>query len=321
MKTKTINWGVIGTGYMATRFIRSALKLPEEHNINSILSRSRPKAKYLANSNSIENYSDNLINFLENPSINAVYIATPLTTHYDLVKKSLSYRKIVLCEKPLFQHYYQYENIDVLLQTQKLQLNEALWVLYLPHIVFIIETIKKGIIGEPLSFSSSLRRNYDISIKNRILDKTLGGGAFNEMAIYAVALAYKLFGLPINSSLEVKRTSNNVDVEHELTLVYSNNFKCNFVCSFVSDLKSISVVHGTRGSIKWGDLLKGETKVTVTRDKEAKVYDFPNNGLENMLLKFHKVRFDEIPTNDTFSFNDSLSVGKLMCQIRSNFLI
>jgi len=55
--------------------------------------------------------SDNIQEIIDNPSIEAVVIATPFKTHFDLTIKMIEARKHVLVEKPLASNMDEIESI------------------------------------------------------------------------------------------------------------------------------------------------------------------------------------------------------------------
>ena len=132
----TINWGVIGTGYMANRFIQTVGDL-ERHSIEAVYSREVFKGSQLSDKLNIKKSSGDIEIFLNDPAIDAVYVATPLTTHFDYVKLSLLKNKSVLCEKPIFNEYSNYTEIQHIANENNLFVMEGIWPLYIPLIKFI----------------------------------------------------------------------------------------------------------------------------------------------------------------------------------------
>ena len=95
-----IKVGVVGCGYWGPNLIRNFVSYPEtelvwvcDMNENSLKSVLRPYQ-------SVKGTTD-LNDILYDKDIDAVAIATPVFTHYDIAKKSLKNGKHVLVEKPL----------------------------------------------------------------------------------------------------------------------------------------------------------------------------------------------------------------------------
>jgi|688.fasta_scaffold83333_3 predicted dehydrogenase len=313
----TINWGVIGTGYMANIFIQTVSDL-ERHSIESVYSREFLKSDQLSNKLKIKKSSNDIEIFLKNPAIDAVYIATPLTTHFDYARLSLLNNKSILCEKPLFSDYSNYIEIKKIATENNLFVMEGIWPLYIPLIKFIKNKITEGKIGKPLLYYSEMNRKYDLSIKNRIIDKDLGGGAFNEMSVYGVALSQFFFSKPEKFSVMSKKIAFGVDLESVVHLSYKGELKTEIKCSFVSSDPTYSKIVGDKGIIEWGDYMKGENfvKIINTNNNEVEIHYFENMRLESM-LNFFDTEFNNAKNSSRlYSYDNSILIGEIMCDIR-----
>jgi predicted dehydrogenase len=119
------------------------------------------------------------------PALDAIVIATPTSTHYDLVRRALTAGKHVLAEKPLAETAADAEELVALAQERDLVLMVGHVFLFNAGIVRVREALKAGEIGEPL-FLHAVRTNlgpirsdvnaaydlatHDISIFNWLLD-------------------------------------------------------------------------------------------------------------------------------------------------------
>jgi predicted dehydrogenase len=317
-----INWGVIGTGYMANRFIETINNL-EQHSIEAVYSRDVVKSDAISDKLNIKKSSNKIEIFLNNSAINAVYIATPLTTHFNYVKLSLLNNKSVLCEKPLFSDYINYIEIEQLADKKNLLVMEGVWPLYLPITQFIKNMLTENRIGQPLFYKSQINRKYDLSIKNRVIDKDLGGGSFNEMSIYGLTLSQLFFGFPEEYNITPNKIAFGVDLESSVYLSYKNKLKVEIKSSFVSSNPTHSTIIGDKGIIEWGDYMKGENfvKVVNTDNNQIEVLNFENNGLENM-LNFFTTKFTSIKNSSRLtSYRNSMLIGEIMCNMRDKLNI
>lgn len=95
-----INVGVIGCGYWGPNLIRNFNQIPEcsMKICCDLCDENLVRMKTLYPTIEVTN---NLQSILDNPLIDAVTIATPVYTHYDIAMKCLAHNKHVLIEKPL----------------------------------------------------------------------------------------------------------------------------------------------------------------------------------------------------------------------------
>ena len=90
--------------------------------------------------------------------VNAIVIATPLSTHYTLVRDALNAGKHVLCEKPLCENTSQARELVDLAKKQKLVLMTGHVFLFNPGIIKVKELVDKGDIGR-LYYLQAIRTN------------------------------------------------------------------------------------------------------------------------------------------------------------------
>ena len=95
-----IKIGVIGYGYWGPNLVRNMFEIPETTAV--AVSDMRPERLKLANSRypSLATSTDHRV-LLNDPEIDAIAIATPVDTHYDLALDALRRGKHVLVEKPM----------------------------------------------------------------------------------------------------------------------------------------------------------------------------------------------------------------------------
>jgi len=94
---KPIRWGILGTGAIAKAFAE-ALK-ETEGELVAVASNTESRAKEFCDvygCSPIQGYQ----NLISHPEIDAVYIATPHPSHFELSAECLRNQKAVLCEKP-----------------------------------------------------------------------------------------------------------------------------------------------------------------------------------------------------------------------------
>ena len=90
-------------------------------------------------------------------SIDAVYIATPHTTHYEFAKKALLQNKHVLCEKPMVLQKDQAEELFSIAKAKNLVLFEAIKTVYTPCFTKLINMAKSGVIGNIVDVTATLQ--------------------------------------------------------------------------------------------------------------------------------------------------------------------
>jgi len=92
--------GIIGYGYWGPNLVRNFMEAPGSTVIS--VSDLRPaRLAELRNRYPTIKTTQNYQELLDDPAIDAIAIATPVTSHFDLAIRALQSRKHVLVEKPL----------------------------------------------------------------------------------------------------------------------------------------------------------------------------------------------------------------------------
>ena len=92
---KTINWGIIGCGDVAEIKSGPAFQKVKNSKLIAVMRRNSAKAQDFAERHQVPFWYDSVDELLENSEINAVYIATPPSTHLAIAKKCLLAKKFI----------------------------------------------------------------------------------------------------------------------------------------------------------------------------------------------------------------------------------
>src|ERR1700744_2279249 len=93
-----LNWGILATGGIAHQFAKG-LKHSKTGTLTAVGSRSLESATKFTNEHGGKPYGS-YQEVLDDPDVQAVYIALPHHMHYDWTIKTAKAGKAILCEKP-----------------------------------------------------------------------------------------------------------------------------------------------------------------------------------------------------------------------------
>ena len=155
-----IRIAVIGLGYWGPNLVRNFHAVAGE-NLRICCDRDAARARAIARTYpTIEVVTDPEAVF-GNPEIDAVAIATPVGTHFQLAKAALNAGKSVLVEKPLAATTWQAEELVKLAkQTKRVLMVDHVFV-YSPAVRKIKALIDAGELGQ-LHFIDSVRINLGL---------------------------------------------------------------------------------------------------------------------------------------------------------------
>ncbi len=96
-----IKWGIIGAGDVAEVKSGPAFNLVENSTLHAVMRRNTEKVKDFAKRHNVPFWYDSVEAILADKEINAVYIATPPSSHLEIAKQALNAGKFVYLEKPM----------------------------------------------------------------------------------------------------------------------------------------------------------------------------------------------------------------------------
>ncbi len=143
------SWGILGPGGIARAFAKD-LTLLEGHTIGAVGSRSIDNAHSFAKDFGGTAYAS-YEELVKDPTIDAIYVATPHPAHHDNVILALNAGKPVLCEKPFAVNAGEAQAMVDAAAKNKVALMEAMWARFLPHYSKVREIIASGVLGPILS--------------------------------------------------------------------------------------------------------------------------------------------------------------------------
>ena len=160
MKNPTMTVALVGYGYWGPNLLRNYMELPDV-TIKWVCDRSAErlaKAKLRCPSAiATEDFDE----ALRDPDVDAVIIATPISTHFALAEKALFAGKHVFVEKPLAASVVEAEALVALADQRELTLMVGHTFEYSPPVVRIKEIIDSGELGE-IYFVTSSRVNLGL---------------------------------------------------------------------------------------------------------------------------------------------------------------
>lgn len=184
-----IRVGIIGTGRIATRFMRES-HFVSGCSINSVFNPNVQSAENFAKTFEVGIFTDNFDKFLE--QVDAVYIASPHGTHYEYAKRCLENKKHVLSEKPLVFFKERAVELYDLAKKNKCVLLEAIKTAYCPGFSQLIGLARSGVIGSIRDVEATFTRLTNPAGREQC-DEVHGGG-FTEYGTYTLLPIIKLLG-------------------------------------------------------------------------------------------------------------------------------
>jgi len=196
---KIIRWGIIGCGDVTELKSGPAYQKTKDFELIAVMRRDGLKAADYALRHGVPNYYTDADLLINNPDIDAVYIATPPDTHLYYGLKVAEAGKICCIEKPLSSSYEESKLIQEAFEKRNLPLFVAYYRRSLPRFLQIQKWIADTEIGSVRHVSWHLSKSpseVDLSgVYNWRTDaKVAPGGYFDDLASHGLDLIGFLLG-------------------------------------------------------------------------------------------------------------------------------
>ena len=291
-----INWGMIGCGSVTELKSGPAFSKVPHSKLVAVMRRNLNLAKDYAARHNVENYYSDATELLNNPEINAVYVATPPDTHAHYAIEAMKAGKAVYVEKPMARTYAECLEMIQASEATGMPLHVAYYRRTLPAFLKVKELIESNAIGKPLTVNLKLHkplRENDKVLANQswhVKPQISGAGYFYDLASHQFDYLDFLFG-PITAA---KGIASNIGGYYEVedTVSAAFTFASGVVGSgswcFVVDRESEEdriEIKGTEGEITFSTF-KVEDVVLKSKNKtETFSFQNPENIQYNLITQ------------------------------------
>lgn len=263
-----VSVGIVGLGYWGPNLLRN-FALCDHARVKAVCDmRQEQLDKYKrwhVNTLFTTNYED----LLKDPEIEAIVIATPVSTHFSLAKKALEERKHVLVEKPLAASSQEVQELIDLAEKQKKVLMVDQTFVYEDAVDRIKHYVDDGTLGNLLYYDST-RINLGLIQKDT--------NVMWDLAIHDLSILNYIRPLTDVASVFAygeKLHTDQTEIAH-IHLKFSNRFSAHIHISWLSPVKlRKTLIGGTEKMIVYDDNEPSEKirlydkGVTVTKEEQT----------------------------------------------------
>ena len=202
---KTLRWGFIGCGEATEKKSGPAFAQIPGSSVAAVMSRSREKAESYARRHGISRWYTDAQQLIDDTEVNAVYIATPPSSHATYAIMAMKAGKPVYVEKPLASSYLDCQRINRVSEQTRVPCFVAYYRRYLPYFHRVRDLIQQGAIGKVISVQlrfSAPPRDLDYNRTNlpwRVIPDIAGGGYFYDLAPHQLDLLQEMFGVILDA--------------------------------------------------------------------------------------------------------------------------
>ena len=274
---KEVRWGIIGAGDVCEVKSGPAFQNCENSSLMAVMRRNADKAKDFAMRHKVPRWYSDADSLINDPEINAVYIATPPNSHLEYTIKVAKAGKPVYVEKPMARNHQECLQMIQICKDHRVPLFVAYYRRSLPNFLKIKELLEEGVVGDVRHVNIELNKTLNPDIVRaarkkdnwRVDPEIAGGGYFYDLACHQLDILDFIFG-PIKSATGFSGNQAGIYAADDITVgsfQFENGILGNGLWCFTagkSSEKEITTIIGSRGQISFSYF--GDHSVTVMED-------------------------------------------------------
>ncbi len=191
-----IRWGIIGCGEVTEVKSGPAFQKASNSQLVAVMRRNGRLAEDYAKRHQVPKWYDNARQLIEDPQVDAVYIATPPGSHLEYVLMTAAAGKPVYVEKPMACNFQECQTMLDACQKAGIPLFVAYYRRLLPRFLKVKDLLESGLIGQVRFVNTILRQSHHADLEHswHLNHKLSGGGRFVDVACHALDLFDYLLG-------------------------------------------------------------------------------------------------------------------------------
>jgi len=259
-----INIGLIGFGYWGPNLARNFSANPDL-DLSYICDFSSDRLRAASAIYKETRFVNDPEELFKDPSLDAVGIATPVSTHFDLARRALESGKNVWLEKPMTEKVDQGEELIELAEKKRKVLHVDHTFVYTGAVRKIKEIMDKGELGEPIYYDST---RVNLGLFQQDVD-VIWDLAPHDISIMDYLMPFKKVAVSATGS---NFYGNGIVPKALLTVYMENNIVGHINVSWVSPVKiRLTLIGGTSKMILYDDNQPSE-KIKIY-DKGVDLYE------------------------------------------------
>lgn len=311
--------GIVGAGRIATRFVAEA-RYVSGVSVEAVYSRTFERTKDFAERCELQWANETFDDLLKH--VDAVYIASPHSTHYEYAERALRAGVHVLCEKPMTLSKQATQELYELAAAQRVVLVEAIKTAFSPGFQRMVAVARIGTIGSVRSVDATFTKLVEEGRELHGHD----GGSISELATYPLVAIVKLLGTDIKDVRTYSYRPEGAEVElfSRIDVTYPGaiaSARTGIGVKAEGDL----VVAGTKGYVyvpaPWWKTEYFEARFENPANNKKYYYKFDGDGLRYELAEFASLIRNSTPESFKLRAAESVAIADIIERARSSATI
>jgi len=277
----TINWGLVGCGDIAKKRVAPAICALEGHRLEAVARKDPSRLGDFAEKFGVERTFAGAGDLIEDPQIDAVYLATPVNLHRQHAVLAAQAGKHVLCEKPMALDSAECDIMIEACEKAGVLLGVAYYRRFYPAVETIRSILAGGALGVPILARAMAAEYWRFDDSHpmawRIRPQEGGGGPLMDFGSHRIDVLLDIMGPVIEVGAFTDRLLFERLVEDSALVIMRHASGAH---SLVGAYHSIGrhfdelEISGSRGNIAVPSLNSGRLIITGD-EQEEKILDRP----------------------------------------------
>lgn len=279
-----VKWGIIGCGNVTELKSGPAFNKVSNSSLVAVMRRDAAKAEDYAARHNVPRWYSDASRLINDPEVNAIYIATPPSSHEEYALAAIAAGKPIYVEKPMSVNARAAVKMMEAAQEKNIKMSVAHYRREQPLFKKIKSLVDEKIIGDVravnlVCYKKMLGKNSleDPKVAWRVNPLLSGGGLFHDLAPHQLDLMLFFFGAIDKAAGMASNQSQSYDADDTVTgtLLFQSGAVFNGTwCFSVSENqeKDWCEIIGTKGSI--GFPVFDHQKLTLTTDEKTEEISF-----------------------------------------------
>ena len=281
---KTIRWGIIGCGDVTEVKSGPGFQKADHSNLVAVMRRRGELAKDYAERHGVPRWYDNAAALINDSEVDAVYIATPPSSHKEYTLMGAEAGKPVYVEKPMALNFAECQEMIAACAHRDVPLFVAYYRRTLPRFLKIKELIGAGAIGDVRFVSINFYQPIYAEDLNpdhqpwRVDPTVAGGGRFVDLASHMLDFLDYALG-PIS---EVKGLAANQAGKYKAEDIVTGCFRfasgiqgAGTWCFSAFENRDVTEIVGTAGRISYSTFDATTITLTTREGTTEFAFDYP----------------------------------------------
>lgn len=272
-----IRWGILGCGDVCEVKSGPGFQKAAGSELVAVMRRDGAKAADFARRHNVPKWYDDADALIADPNVDAVYVATPPSSHSELALKVAKAKKPCYVEKPMARNAEECRQMVDAFAAANTKLFIAFYRRALPAFVEAKRLLESGAIGALASVSHRLMLPANRRDNGwRVDPEIAGGGLFLDLGSHAINALQWIVGPFDNVVGNAGKVSEQSRVEEVVTLQWTNGLALGTgLWNFASDHNEDTIeLVGTEGRITWSCFGRGD--LTFARGTSVQTTNHPN---------------------------------------------